>query len=252
MEWKRQVDSFFEKAKSSLSFDAFFHERLELDSKDFAQQWEILSQHLGKWNDEYLVHYEKISLYSPVAWTLGLVVNCFHAPKNKSLIENWLYWAFLSADVNDSVLNGLNLKIEENRRNPQQFFLKSQASLGWEVGQILKMQDLYYLLEQDYVWIDNKTFLQEFAQKRKRSYQRFLGNCQNSSNTEDSYASHMLLMYERYQEYEHLFRNAMADGTDFGVAALNPQGMGDLEDDCMWYFLRTDDFVYLLCFGDYY
>lgn len=252
MDWKDQVDSFFEKVRTSLPFDRFFREQLELGSKDCMQQWEILSQHLGKWNNEYLVNNEKISLYSPVAWTLGLDINCFHASKSECSIDEWLYWAFLSADVNYSVLNGLNLRIEENRRNPLEFYMKSQAGLGWEVRQLLEQQDLYYLLEQNYVWLDNKTFLQEFAQKRKRSYQRFSQNQLDSANAENSYASHMLLMYERYQDYENLFRNAMAGGTEFGVVALNPQGMDDLADDCMWYFFRTDDFVYLLCFEDYY
>ncbi len=63
---------------------------------------------------------------------------------------------------------------------------------------------------------------------------------------------HMLLAYGQYEEYEKLFGEAVEEGEDGGVAVLNPQGMGDLEDDCMCYFLRVKDLAYLLCFEDYF
>ena len=252
MDWRKCVEAFFEKVETSLPFPMFFNKQLKLDGSNRRRQWEILSQYLGKWNGEYLRHYEKISVYSPVAWELGLTVHCFHMPKCACLAEEWLYWMFLSADINASILNGLDLRMEENRRDPQRFFLKWQSDIGMEVGRYLEAQDLYFLLAHGYQWIDHETFLREFAQKKKRSYERFVLNEMEREGAPASDIRHMLLAYGQYEEYEKLFGEAVEEGEDGGVAVLNPQGMGDLEDDCMCYFLRVKDLAYLLCFEDYF
>lgn len=56
--------------------------------------------------------------------------------------------------------------------------------------------------------------------------------------------------YEKYKKYEALFQNGSQNKT-LEVAEINPQGMGDLCNDSMWYLVKMENQVYLFSLVDY-
>lgn len=247
MDWKNSADKFLEKKKSDLSFCKFFHNTLDFDKKNSSEKWKALSQNLKKWNEKYLFQYETISLYSPVMWTLNISINCFHISENEAHIEDWLHWAYFSAYINDCVSDGFILRIEENRLNALEFFMKTQEdALEFDAEQFLVKFDREYFWE-NYIWIDAQTFLTELAQKRERSYQRLIA----SEKERKEYIQNMLPEYEKYKKYEALFQNGKRNKSTLEIAEINPQGTKDLFDDSMWYLVKMENQVYLFSLWDY-
>ena len=99
--------------------------------------------------------------------------------------------------------------------------------------------------------IDKKTFIQELAQKKEKSYKRLIEQSSIHNAMDEKYMEDRLPMYRKYEDYEVFFQNIDPDRTELKVTEMNPQGMNDLFDDCMCYLIKTEDRVYVMYFEDY-
>lgn len=256
LDWITQINVFIQKVKSSLPFYHFLYDTLDFSNKSDSDRWRSFSQSLTGWNDKYLDNYEKIILYSPVMWNLNATVNTYRISDyinldNKYCVENWLYWVFLSSYMNYYVLNNLIVRKKENQICPWEYFLNANENTGMKVEEFLCNSDLESLFEKEYIWIDKKIFIQELAQKREKSYRRLIGQSSVNNAMDKEYMAARLSMYRKYEDYEVLFQSIDTDRTELKVMEMNPQGMNDLFDDCMCYFVKTEDRVYTLYFEDY-
>ena len=256
MNWNAQMNYFIQKVKTSLPFYQFLCRTLDFDHKSDSHRWGSFSQSLTEWNNKYLDCYEKITLYSPVIWNLNVVINVFRIPEcgyseNRHCIENWLYWTFLSSYMNYFVLNNLIVRRKENQIYPWEYFLKAKENTGAKIENFLCGSDLEYLFEKEHIWIDKKTFIQELGQKKEKSYKRLMELSSMNHAMDEEYIKNRLIAYERYEYYEAIFRKMNPGSVELNVTEMNPQGMNDLVDDCMCYFIKTEDRGYVLYFEDY-
>lgn len=165
MNWKVSVDKFFEKGEANLSFYEFFNHTLDLSQKDLSGQWRALAKPLKEWNEKHLLQCEKIVLYSPVLYyTLDIYVNQFRISENEIRIEDWLYWACLSAHTNICISLDLTLRMEENIKNPIDFY-KNGGGRKLGATNFVKTLDRTGIRKNNYVWIDTETFCRNWLGK---------------------------------------------------------------------------------------
>lgn len=251
MDWKISVDKFFKEGNSTAFYEFFYH-TLGFHQKDKAGQWRALAEHLKKWNRKHSFQFERMELYSPeLFYTLNIRISCFCIPENETYNEYCLYWALLSDHMNLCITMDLMLRMEENKKNPIDFFVKTQEDIGFDAAHFLNMADSN-IFKNSYIWIDTETFLQELAQKRESSYQKMMKDFSETTKIHKSdLQKYLLPAYEKYKKYEAIFQNGRQNKIVLEVAEINPHGMENLINDCMWYFVKMENQVYLLTLSDY-
>ncbi|MDE7308908.1 MAG: hypothetical protein K2N61_09670 [Lachnospiraceae bacterium] len=251
MDWKVSVDKFLKKGNST-AFYEFFYNTLGFHQKDKAGQWRALGEHLKKWNKKHSLQSEQIVLYSPELWyTLNIDVSSFCISENETCIEDCLYWAFLSDHMNSCITDSLILRMEENKKNSIDFFIKNEEDIGLDVKHFIRTCPVN-IFKNDYIWIDTETFLQELAQKRESSYQKMMKDFLESTKIHESdLQKYFLPAYEKYKKYETVFQNAKQNKTVLEITEINPHGMKNLVNDTMWYLVKMENQVYIFTLRDY-
>lgn len=251
MDWKVSVDKFFKEGNSA-AFYKFFYDTFGFHQKDKTVQWKALAEHLKKWNKKHSFQSERIELYSPeLYYTLNITISCLCIPENEPYNEYCLYWALLSDHMNHCIEMDLMLRMEENKKNSIDFFIKTEADIGLDATHFLNMADSN-IFKNSYIWIDAETFLQELARKRETSYQKMMGDFSETNKIHKSdLQKYLLPAYEKYKTYETIFQNGRQNKTLLEIAEINPHGMKNLVNESMWYFVKMENQVYLLSLRDY-
>lgn len=251
MDWKVSVDKFLKK-ENSAAFYEFFYNTLGFHQKDKAGQWRALGEHLKKWNKKHSLQSERIELYSPALYyTLNIEISCFCVPENEPYNEYCLYWALLSDHMNACIAMDLMLRMEENKKNPIDFFIKTEEDIGLDAKHFIRTCHVN-IFKNDYIWIDTETFLQELAQKRESSYQEMMKDFLETTKIHESdLQKYLLPAYEKYKKYETVFQNAKQNKTILEIAEINPHGMKNLVNDTMWYLVKMENQVYIFTLSDY-